>query len=55
MCTRIRCEKCGQLVDYDEETDGPALHQCVDDFDTDELTLRSLDFDNDTFPDDEDL
>ncbi len=44
MSGEIRCEECGRLVPFDEETDAPVPHDCV--HDTSQDALQELDFDN---------
>lgn len=44
MSGEIRCDECGCMIPFDEETDAPAVHDCV--HDTSEDGLQELDFDS---------
>ena len=39
-----QCEECGRWVEYDEDTDGPVDHACIEDA-HDDQSLSPLNFD----------
>lgn len=45
MGAKVQCEECGKWVEYDEDTDEPVDHQCVDSERDDDQSLAPLNFD----------